>query len=222
MADFVNGSFYFRTSIDSPTAKNGDMGNDRIREFREAEGWTQAQLAAAVGMGTTDVSKLETGKKQLRATEMQKIAAALDVDVGTLLGNEAQITARPQSGFADDLVPYVAEPSDPFAGLQSQNRHLYRATGNSLSKIGINHGDLLIVDVSAEAVKNIKPLAIVRVQHHPDPSRFGHAVSLLRQFVPPSLLITNSRERNELPLDIEADDAQIMGVVVSVHRALQA
>jgi SOS-response transcriptional repressor LexA len=118
-------------------------------------------------------------------------------------------------------VPYNPGPSDPFSGLQNANQYLFTVACDSLNRIGVNRGDVVLVDGSSDACKKIKPLAIVRAQYPPDANHFGKAVSLLRQFVPPSLLITNSSAKNEMPIDTETEDAQIMGVVVSVHRALQ-
>lgn len=174
-----------------------------------------------IGMDVTGVSKLEAGKKLLKSETMQKLAEAFNVDPATVLGLDAKAGPISAGGFfSDDLEPYDATPGDPFAALQHDTRYLCRVTCNSLSKIGILKGDVVVVDGSEAAVKSRQPLAAVRVQYHPDPDDFGHAVTLLRQWVPPALLITNSATQNAVPIDMDADDAQILGVVVSVHRAL--
>lgn len=70
------------------------------------------------------------------------------------------------------------------------------------------------------AVARLKPLQAVRAQYHLDPEKPAKAITLLRQFVPPSLLNTNSGVDNAKPLDTTTDDVQVVGVIVSVHRAL--
>lgn len=196
------------------------MSQHRIRELREARGWSQTKLGGFIGMDATGVSKLESGKKLLKADVMQKLSAAFGVDPSTILGLDAKAGPITGGGFSDDLEPYEAGPGDPFAGLKHDTRYLCRVKCGSLSKIGIFKGDVVVVDGSDDAVKARAPLAAVHVQYHPDPENFAHAVTLLRQWVPPSLLITNSATQNAMPIDVDADDAQILGVVVSVHRAL--
>ena len=46
-------------------------------------------------------------------------------------------------------------------------------------------------------------------------------VTLLRQFVPPRLLITNSSVANQPSIDMDKEDAHIVGVVISIHRDLR-
>ena len=67
--------------------------------------------------------------------------------------------------------------------------------------------------ISQEAVDAIKPLDCVLVQHY----NAMAAVTLLRQFVPPSLLITNSTDTNERPLALDRDDIAIKGVIVGTY-----
>ena len=73
------------------------------------------------------------------------------------------------------------------------------------------------VNDSREAVQAVKPLQAVRVLYHP-PGEFEKAISLLRLFVPPRLLITNSSVKNLPSLDADADDAHIIGVVEGGYR----
>lgn len=61
------------------------MLGDRVRELREARAWTQEHLADAAGVSLRTVQRLESGSGFASETALA-VAAALDVDVRTLLG----------------------------------------------------------------------------------------------------------------------------------------
>jgi len=172
-------------------------------------------------MGKWDVSRLERGKTQLKLDVAQRVAKALDVSIAEVLG-VAEADAGPgATGFSDDMVAYDAGRGDPFAPLATDNRYLMQATSDCLDLAGIHMGDVLVADGSAEACERPPPLAAVRVQFHPDPvNQPGLAYTLLRQFLPPRLVVTNSSKLNAPTIDLEKDDAQILAVIVSVHRKL--
>jgi hypothetical protein len=137
----------------------------------------------------------------------KKIADAMSIDVGSVLGIAPETTLL-GGGFAEDAEPYVPEPTDPQFPA-SENVFLYRINTDTVSGLGINPGDVLFVDISAAAVAALKPLAVVIAQHYVDMS----ATTLVRQFVPPQLLITNATT-NAVPLVIDRDDVAIKGVVI--------
>lgn len=62
----------------------------RVRELREAKGWTQAQLAEAAGIARVPtISDYESGRIQRPDLEtLDRIAKALGVDPGFLLVRE--------------------------------------------------------------------------------------------------------------------------------------
>lgn len=198
------------------------MLHNKIRELREAAGWSQAKLGTAIGMDATGVSKIETGRKLVRADEVEKIAQALGIPVSRLFGVEPDEVGPAPTAFYDELVAYEPQTGDPFAGLETDNRYLLKVSCDSLSRIGIMRGDIVVVDGSAAAVNNRKPQSAVRAQHHPDPNNPSRAVTILRQFYPPNLLVTNSIAENAAPLFLDHDDVQVLGVIVSVHRAFNS
>lgn len=65
----------------------------RLRELREARGWTQAELAKQSGVRQGTISKLEAGTSGGTITVAERLAAALGVDAGYLL---SQPTAKPK------------------------------------------------------------------------------------------------------------------------------
>ncbi len=61
--------------------------SDRLKAARTAKGWSRAQLAAAVG-GTTQraVEAWEQGKRMPTLDTLARVAEALGVSVGSLVG----------------------------------------------------------------------------------------------------------------------------------------
>lgn len=64
---------------------------ETIRHFRRNKGWTQEQLANAVGVKRAVISKYESGMVSPSYNMVQKIAAALDIPVTELVGDDGRI-----------------------------------------------------------------------------------------------------------------------------------
>ena len=62
----------------------GDIGA-RIRTAREEQGWTQDQLAAAVGVSRSAVAQWETGRAGQVTTNLTRVASTLGVGVEYLM-----------------------------------------------------------------------------------------------------------------------------------------
>lgn len=63
---------------------------ERIRKARKDSGLTQNQLAARLSISYVNISQLERGERSPSVDTLQKIADALDVPVGELLGTIPQ------------------------------------------------------------------------------------------------------------------------------------
>jgi len=74
-------------------------------------------------------------------------------------------------------------------------------------------GDILFIDIGQAAVNELKPGQCVLAQYYSGMA----ATTILRQFISPSLLITNSRRENFVPLNLDVDDVAIKGVVVGQY-----
>ncbi len=74
---------------------------DRLKELREARGWTQAQLAARAKVERSTIQNVESGRVQ-RPNTLPHIADALGVTVEELTGD-----AEPQS--VDELEEILEE-----------------------------------------------------------------------------------------------------------------
>lgn len=61
------------------------MVGAKVRELREAKGWTQEQLAEKCGLTRVTISLIETGKtKEIMSGTVKAIASALEVPVDVL------------------------------------------------------------------------------------------------------------------------------------------
>jgi transcriptional regulator with XRE-family HTH domain len=56
----------------------GQPPSNRIRELREARGFTLEELAARVGTTNQQISHLELGKRQLTVEWLRRLGAALE------------------------------------------------------------------------------------------------------------------------------------------------
>lgn len=58
----------------------------RLRELREAKGWSQSELATRTGVSHSTIHRLETGKhKGIDFATLEKLADALGCDPGYLI-----------------------------------------------------------------------------------------------------------------------------------------
>jgi len=80
----------------------------RIREAREKLGWSQSELAQAVGFGAFQiVSAIENGQREVKAWELFKIASSLHLSLESFLGGQQKSEpvllwrAQPQTGFRE-------------------------------------------------------------------------------------------------------------------------
>ena len=174
---------------------------NRIREIRDAAGLTQEQLAERVGTTANSIWRLESGLTRLTQHWMIKLGEALGCVPAALISNvaAAECTADVEAG---DSTPV----SDAIA---SRGFRVYRVTARSVVKAGYEPGDTITVDETEYAAAHPRPLDIVLVEVDAGSTR------VLRQFVPPSLLVTNRSGSNlAINLDDPTVKPQIIGVVL--------
>jgi transcriptional regulator with XRE-family HTH domain len=79
----------------------------RVRELREARGWTQVQLGVYAGISPSTVNLIEHGHRNPNTTTLQKLATALGVEPGDLFteSDSPKVSAPPslQPSFNDVL-----------------------------------------------------------------------------------------------------------------------
>ena len=79
----------------------------RIREAREARGWTQQQISDRLGMARTTIVAIEKGERRLKPGELVQMASLLGRNVSALLQRGA-----PAEGLTVQLRGALA-PSGP-------------------------------------------------------------------------------------------------------------
>jgi len=184
---------------------------------------TVEKLAEKAGISQPYLTRIEGGKRGLSVPLAERIAMALGEDVPTVLGlNEGNGVARPAVGFSDDAEPYRAQDDEILQHFAKKRRNVvpYKITSNALDQADIHAGDVVFLDLNAEAVEAVKPLQAVIAQVYSSEDLLK-ATTILRQFVPPSLLITNSSGENLPPLNIATEDVHIKGVIIATHRSLR-
>lgn len=189
------------------------MTKHRIKALRDAAGLSQEQLALAIGRTKSVISRIEAGITGLDLDTAQKIADTLNVPLADVLGIGTP-SAAPARGFSEDVTPFAGDTLDsvPLA----PNEYRYTVNTSVVENAGIRAGDTVTVNDSAAAVAAVEPLDVVVVLYH-HPADTEKATHLLRQFVPPSLLITNARD-NARSIDTAREDAHIVGVVTSIKK----
>lgn len=95
---------------------------ETVRRARASRRWSQAELSRRSGVSQANISVLETGKSDPRASTLAALAAALDLELILLPKRERPWIQRTVDGptsaattsvLADVLVPDPDEESDP-------------------------------------------------------------------------------------------------------------
>lgn len=60
---------------------------ERIQRLREKKGLTQQELSKKIDLNNSVLSRIEAGKRPVRADELKRIAGALEVPEGILMGS---------------------------------------------------------------------------------------------------------------------------------------
>jgi transcriptional regulator with XRE-family HTH domain len=93
---------------------------ERIRRLRNDALMTQDDLAAAAGVSTDLIRKLEQGRRHTSSIgNLHRIAAALDVDLGELLGRDNMPDAAPNAGVVA-LRQAVADVADLLGDVEGE------------------------------------------------------------------------------------------------------
>lgn len=181
--------------------------HNRIKELREVRGWSMDDLAARANTGSSTISKLEKGKTRLTIEWIERLAKAFNVPPEEI----AVFSNRKAQERRDDAVPYDGH----IAELKlSTTQRPYLVVSDSLDELDIKPGIILIVDIEPSEVAKISSGDIVVAQ---DFENSGDKM-LLRQFVAPNLLVTNSSNENAPLINMRRSDAIIKGIVVAAHH----
>lgn len=195
---------------------------NNILALRSARGWSQDRLAQEAGTTAGTIQKLESRDMQLTHKWMARLAAALGVSKCALIEDAAPPhPAEPvaPSGMAEDAEAYAPGPGEHLP-LEAGGEPLgyVIVTSRALDQVGVLPGDILTIAMSPRAVAAVADGDLVVAQHYSD-TDLTHATTILRQYVEPGLLTTNSRADNARSLALATDSVAIKGVVRELRRA---
>jgi DNA-binding XRE family transcriptional regulator len=190
----------------------------RIEELRKLRGQTQEELGDSIGRNKWFINRLEKGQQELDLTTAHDIAKKLRVDVGEVLAVTTSVSTEPGAGFVEDVRSYVQQagqrpimPSDP-------SHMLYEVVTEACANAGIPKGFIIEVDPDKKAIRDVAMGDVVVVSYRA-PGKEKGTKDLLRQFMPPQLVITNApRGQNARMIDLSLEEAQIIGVFVGSRK----
>ena len=185
---------------------NGFMQN-RIKELRDKRGWTMRTLAARMNTTSSTINKLEKGLTRLNIEWMKRFAEVFNVHPDQIV--EFSLTIQEET--RDNASLYDAEIEELNL---SETQLLYLVGKPALDQRGIDPGMILIVETSPKRVAKMHSGDVVIAEHSGD---MGITI-LLRQFIPPNLLITNSSEFHASIISTNQHDVTIKGVAVGAYR----
>jgi hypothetical protein len=119
------------------------------------------------------------------------------------------IELMPQESFehASDLAPYVPPKGSAVEkALATSSQRMFRVLSGVLSELEINDNDLIIAIAQVASGSLVVAEAIN--------TRTGEKTLLLRQFIAPNLLITNSEGQNSISIHMLKAKVTILGIVL--------
>jgi transcriptional regulator with XRE-family HTH domain len=191
-------------TVDEGGAGRGyaDTAMNRIREIREAAGLTQEQLAERVGTSGNHIWRLESGRSRLTQSWMTRLAEALACSPADLIANVVAAEVGSDVEIIDHSDPVVR-------AIATLGLRAYRVIQRSVINVGVAPGDIITVDESEGAVTSPKIGDVVLVEIGPDRNK------VLRQFIPPSMLVTNRGGANlAIDLNDPSVNPEIVGLVI--------
>jgi len=90
---------------------------DRIRKAREARGWSQAELAKAVGISQPAIRKIESGQTS-RSRHLFEVLSALGIGFESM----APAPSRPDEVFEPGVAPVVPSQAQPLEVMLEEMR----------------------------------------------------------------------------------------------------
>lgn len=193
---------------------------NRLGDYRARAGLSYQALAEKIGSTVSTLRRMEEGETTLVHELIEPLARLYDVPwYELLLPPEQAVRGQRLSGLAESATPFVPPSSHPLAGAALGDTEGYwRVKGSGLDAIGLVDGDVVILDFGAGAVANVATGDVVVAQVY-GPG-LTDAVSIMRQFIAPEMLIVNSRRDDSPPIHIDREDVAIKGVARRTWRDL--
>lgn len=87
----------------------------RLRELRQARGFTQARLAELAGITVDAVNRIERGDRTPGLDTLDRLATALGVDIVHLVDRQAPLPKATHSTAVAKVLALLNEKSDDYA-----------------------------------------------------------------------------------------------------------
>jgi transcriptional regulator with XRE-family HTH domain len=180
-------------------------------------GLTQKALAAMAGIANAEtISKIERGAQKMTLDQAMTFAGIFNVPPAIFVKEIHSIGH--ERGFSEEAEPFLPDAESfesriPLREAQSW----YRIHDSRLDELGIMPGDTVVIDIGKSAMRGLAIGDVVIANLYSADGK--GAETIVRQWIPPRLLITNSRSRNLLPLNLDYDNASLLGVVVWPRKA---
>lgn len=180
----------------------------------------KSAMADAIGMDRTKFAKVLKGKRRLSAEEIAKVIDYFDRD-------EVQVFALEESpsqdvgGFSDgEVTPYRATSRQSEAQLLTICRSLAPSAAHAsvmraaqdLASFSILAGDFLVVDLQPTPKQG--DLAICQLYDE----QLGHAVSIVRQYLPPFYVTRDGSSENAIVPETDPN-LRVAATLVASFRA---
>jgi transcriptional regulator with XRE-family HTH domain len=182
------------------------MANSRIKQLRLERGWSLKELAAQLDITESHLSRVEAGKRGLQVKKVEVAARLFKVPAAELMNFGG-------GGSLADVTPY-APPKGSFLekAYSATTQKMFKVTSNCLDELGITEGDPIVVDATPLKQSDLQMGDLVVLEI---PSERGEpGVLVLRQFIGPNLVVTNSSEYHATPIHLVKSRAKIVGRVL--------
>lgn len=201
---------------------------ERQRELR----LTNDDLAQAIGRDRSVISRIWSGERQMKPSEVRAIADKLNLDIALVIDkaglNGGDILLQMKSALERTHFNEDASPWKPEEGISvSETRDMAQLLGgarpgvdiwqvrnNSLIFEGYREGDYLLVDHNAAARARAGEVVVAQVYDH----QGGGATTLLRRYEPPVLVGWGLDPDERTVHVVDGKNVAIRGVVIASWR----
>jgi transcriptional regulator with XRE-family HTH domain len=183
---------------------------------RGKRGLTQKELAAMAGIANPEtVSKIERGAQSMTPGQVIVFAKIFNALPAVFVKDIPDIGG--ERGFSEEAEPFLPDAGSFESRIPLQEtQSWYRIRDSRLDEIGIMPGDAVVIDIGKGAMTAVTIGDVVIANLYSADGKSAETV--VRQWIPPRLLITNSRSRNLLPLNLETDRVSLLGAIVWPRR----
>ncbi len=178
------------------------MAKNRLAAIRKRAGVTLERLEELTGIAASTLSRMQSGEREMSVEHAQRLAPVLKSSAAALLGltNGEHSIERPAApGLAEpDAERYVPPPGSFLTA--SNTTLIFRMKGAALDQAtpAILAGDLVVFDATDDDPARISPFTIVVAQLYDRHEFIQSHGTVIRLFMPPDKLITNSSGPNEI------------------------